>query len=115
MFSSEQLGKLSDLLLKYLEVKSEIVKAQVKNQSIKIISSLIVLFMFMGIAFLAVLLASFTLSYYLNDILGSSYLGFAIVTGGFLVLFVFMYLGRKNIMKAWVFKSVSKYFEPENK
>lgn len=109
MFSSEQLGRLGDLVAKYVEVKSEILKAHAKDQLVQIITRLLVLFILAALVLFVLLLGSFALSFYLNEVLESSYLGFILVMGGFILVSFVVYLNRKGVIRALVFKTISKH------
>ncbi len=114
MISSEHLKKLSELLIKYLEVRSELIMLQVKDYMAQIITNIILLLLTISFVMLVVLLACFGLSLYLNEVFQSSYLGFLTTIGVLSVLFVVLYTLRKRIIKAVVFKTISDCFQTES-
>lgn len=113
MISSEHLKRLSDLLIKYLEVRSELVMLQVKDYIAQIITNIVLLLLTMSFVLLIVLMACFGLSLYLNEIFHSSYLGFLVTIGVLSLLFLILYALRKSILKAIVFKTISNCFQTD--
>ena len=107
-FSGEKLEKISELLISYIEVRSELIKIQIKEQIVQIISQLVLMFIFLLFGFLIITIASFAISFYLNEILDSSYIGFVILSGIYILLFIILFLIRKKIIRNIVLNAISE-------
>jgi len=106
--SVESLDRIAELLIKYIEVRSELIKIQIKEQIAQILSKLILMFIFLLFGFLIIIIFSFAVSLYLNEILHSNYLGFVILTCFYLIVFVILVLNRKKIIRSVVLKALSE-------
>lgn len=92
--------KLLDSLSGYLETKIELIKLDIEHEVQKLITKA-VLIVFMGLAIsLAVVLLSIGASLLINELLESEFLGFVIISGGYLLIAYLVYLRRDAILKA---------------
>ncbi|MBC6425458.1 MAG: phage holin family protein [Ekhidna sp.] len=100
----------------YVEVKFERLKLRTISKVVKVSSILISLGLFLIIVFFVVFFLSFGLASLLNDILESSYLGFLIVSGFYIVfiLIVFILFRRKiiqNFFESLLIKLIESFTE----
>jgi hypothetical protein len=101
------LERFSQLLRHYIELRLEIFKVDLQDQTQKLLAKALVgfWFLFLGSAFL--LFTSFALAFYLNEILESKFLGFLIIGITFLlILAVSIALDGQKKLTDWV----KKYF-----
>ena len=106
--------KIKDLISKYVEVKSELIKIQVKEQISAVLSRIVLIFTFLMFGFLIVIVGSFAVGYYLNEILVSRYMGFVILTGAYIIVFIIAFLVRKSIIRKVIYYVIIEdRFEPD--
>ncbi len=113
-FSSESIEKLTELVLKYVEVKSELIKLQIKENVFQIIASIIFAFTLIIFAFLIMILLSVAFATYINGWLDSDHLGFTIVGSFYTIILVLLYIFRKRIIQKEVIRIIAHdHFEEE--
>gem|GEM_PF-552035 len=110
-FSSEHLEKISELLIKYLEIRTELIKIQLKEQIARVISQLILVFILLLFSFLIILMASFAISMYLNYLLDSLYLGYVICAGFYVLILILLTINRKKIIRKIVLTVIEEEHE----
>ncbi|MBC6401571.1 MAG: phage holin family protein [Ekhidna sp.] len=103
-------------IFEYVEVKFERLKLKTISKVAKVASILISLGLLLIIIFFVVFFLSFGLASLLNDILESSYLGFLIVSGFYIVfiLIVFILFRRKiiqNFFESLLIKLIESFKE----
>ncbi|MTI32648.1 phage holin family protein [Xanthovirga aplysinae] len=96
-------------LMGLIEAKIELSLLDIEERAIDILAKLLS-FLIMGALLTNVLIfGSFALGYFLNDLLSSNYLGFLIITGFYLLIFIVLYLIRKKAaFKDLIFKALTK-------
>ena len=102
--------KLIEAGKKYLEVRIEILKLEIKEE----VSDYFVKFTFLvtGVLFLlaCLLFLALALAFYINELMLSSYLGFVIVGAVFFVLMVTLIALRNNTFMQKAFEKVIDFF-----
>ena len=90
IFNFLKLDNIVDHISELIEAKIEIYKVELRIEAAKL-GSLIITFVILSILiFIALILLSFTVANYLNDVLDSKYWGHAIVTGFYFLVFVLL-------------------------
>jgi uncharacterized membrane protein YqjE len=100
-------------LIGFIETKVELYKIQFKEEIAKALSSLILVLMMSMAGLLFLLFLSLFLSILLNEILGSHYLGYLLLTLVYLVIGILLFLKRKNISE-FMTNMIFSEEEPEN-
>ena len=100
------INQIVETLIKYLEVRGELVKIQVKEQVTEYAASLILFFVMLFVCLLFVLTASIVLGIYLNYLFESRFLGFIVTLAVQLLFFFIIYIQRHGIVKAIIYKFV---------
>ena len=99
---NEKLEAITDSLKEYVDTNYELIKLEVVNHSSEVISGmitkLIVGFMLALFAFFGSLYAA----YYLSDLFAIDYIGFAIVSGFYLILAIFIHLNKRSLIETKV-------------
>ena len=86
-----------DRLQEYFKVKAELIKLEVMAQVAKLLSHVIVFSVMGFLALFVVFFLSFGLGVYLNEVLSSSFWGYLIVSGVYLIGFMIVgLLGRSG-------------------
>lgn len=91
------LNEFKEKLSSFIGVKLEIFKLTAYERVAKIIAILSHSLILMLLAFFAVLFLFFTLAFFLGEVLNSISLGFLIVTGIYILLFIVAYYMKKSI------------------
>ncbi len=105
--SSENIDRLTELVLKYVEVKSELIKLQIKENVFQIIASLVLAFMLLIFAFLILILLSTAVAGIINERLGSEFWGEIIVAGFYTIVLILLFLNRKKIINKGFVKFIA--------
>ena len=105
-----KLDNILDSLTKYIETKVEFYKIQFKEELAKALGILIFIFLMSIVMLLFLIFLSFFAVAFLNHILQSQYLGFLIMAFIYLILGLFIYVYRDNL----IFKKVFKEFFRDN-
>ncbi len=92
-----RLKNMINALIGFIETKVEIYKIQFKEEIAKALSVLVLLTIFSMVGTLFILFISHFFSQLLNDVMGSNYIGYLIVSGLYLVIGMIIYLLRKKI------------------
>ncbi|MDA0315532.1 MAG: phage holin family protein [Bacteroidetes bacterium] len=77
-----------------VETRIEMVKSDIQDQLVGMLSRLILLTLIGSILLFAVLFLSFSLAFYISQVTQSPYLGFLVVAICYLVVVVFLYLTK---------------------
>ena len=97
------LGDTVDKLKDYIEIKAEQMKLNLLAQVSKVSASVVAVSTILLFTFFLVFFLSFGLSNLLNDLLNSSYLGFFIIAGFYLLLVVIMLvLMKSGKIQRWI-------------
>src|SRR6478672_10719502 len=92
---NEKLEALTDSLKEYADTNYELIKLEVIDHSSSILSGIVTALVITVILVLFAFFGSMYLAFYLSDLLGINYIGFAIVGGFYLLLAIIVYLGKK--------------------
>ena len=91
--------EIIDNLKQYLNTNLEIVKLEVIERSSTFGSSMVGILVVGISVFLFVFTLSIGLGFYLSELLGNSYSGFAIIAGCHLLLALILFIGRKKLIE----------------
>lgn len=97
-----QYGKIEDIiddLKQYINTNLELLKLEATGRSSDMGAGLISSFIIGMIGFIFVLLVSLGIAYYLSDIFGNAYIGFVIVAGFYLLIWLILILGKKKLLE----------------
>ena len=92
-----RIKNIINALIGYIENKVELYKIQFKEEIAKALSVLVMVFLFSMIGLLFILFLSHFLSIFLNELLGSRYIGYLIVTVLYLIIGIAVYYKRSKI------------------
>lgn len=97
------INKLIDKISEYLRLKGEKLKLDIIAQVSRIMAHILA-FLFLGmIAFFLFIFLSLALGAYLNELLSSTYYGYLIVAGAYLILLITIFLLlRTNRIQNWM-------------
>ncbi|UZD21333.1 phage holin family protein [Algoriphagus halophytocola] len=91
-----KIGDLIQTLKGLVETKVDIVKQEVQEEFIKVLSRILVLILMGGCLLLVLLFMSLALAFYISQQLESPYLGFVIVGLIYFLLLCFLLITREN-------------------
>ena len=96
-------------LVRYMELRRELFEVEMKDYLAKTFLSFVILLFVMGFALVIFLFVSLALALFLNEIMESTYGGFLIMAGFYLIAGILVYvLGKKlivNVIYKIVFQS----------
>ena len=93
----DKLRILLDNLTGFIETKVEIIKYDIKEDFSKAALSIVLILLSALLVLLFIVLSSVGLSIYVNQLIGSAYMGYLIVASGYLtLLFILILLYRNN-------------------
>lgn len=92
------LHKVFDSLLSYFDIQIELVKLQVKEQLVEVLTAFVVMIMVISMGLFILLFASLGVGILLNNYFGSMYLGFIIVSVFFLIICLLIIVFRKELI-----------------
>ncbi|MBL7759213.1 MAG: phage holin family protein [Sediminibacterium sp.] len=84
-------------LEQYLENRILLVKMQMTDKAGRLVGRLVVLLVLVILVAIILFFASFMAAYYLADVTGSLMKGFGIVAGGYLLVFLLVWLFRNKL------------------
>ena len=100
---SSTINKLKEALTGYLKVKIELLKLDITEHLSKVLAQVIALMIIFIVALFVLAFASLTLANFLNGIWDSTYLGYLVLTGIYvLLLFIVIYLLKSGKMKHYL-------------
>ncbi len=105
-----QSQSIVDQIKEYIELQIKIAKYKAIDGSSGVIASIIVGATLAILALFLILFASFTLGFYLSEVLESFWAGFGCVAGLYLILVLVISLSSKAIKNAIGDKMISKIF-----
>jgi len=106
---------LVDNLIGYLETKSELYKIELKEEVIKLMVKMVAAVIAIVLLILCLMFASLSLGHYLNQVLSSGYLGFALIAVGYLLILLVVILLRKSRFYDYFIEQLTtKYFDLEH-
>lgn len=94
LFKFLKLEGIVDNFTNLVESKIQLAKLETKEEIALILSKMTVFILLLTIGLFFVVFISFALAYYLGTALGETFIGFAVVAGIYLSLFVMLYLLR---------------------
>lgn len=99
MLEQEKVQEFTENLNKYVNTNLELIKLEITDSSSMIASGMITGFFIGLVGIIFILFGSLSLGYYLSEILGDKFIGFAIIAGFYLVVALILILCRKSIEK----------------
>lgn len=107
--------KLAELLTEYLEVKSDQIKLKVLSALARLSTVIISFALIAGLVFFILLFVNFYLSNLLNSYLESTYYGYLIVSGVYLLfLIITLFLIKKEKLQKWIDELMIKTLEEKD-
>lgn len=104
------LENLQQLFKRYLELRLELLEADLKEQAQELLVKILLAFFYLFLASAGLLLALFGVAYYINSIFESKYLGFFVISGFF---FSFLAIFLVPFIRQLCMKQINKYFSQE--
>ena len=101
-----KLDNIFDSLTGYIETKIEFYKIQFKEELARALAILIFIFLISLVLLLFLIFLSFFAVAFLNHVLQSQYLGFLIMAFIYLILGLFIYVYRENLIFGRVVKEI---------
>ena len=98
------LGKVVDSLVNYFDLQLELVKLQVKEQLVEVLTAFVILIMVISMGLFIVLFVSIGVGILLNSYFESNFLGFLLVAIFFLILCVLTLVFRNKLIANPFFK-----------
>lgn len=109
------LSGLLDSLSGYIETRIGLVKIEFKEELAKTVAKLIIILILSLLFLLFIAFVSLTAGAWLNTIIDSQFLGYAIIAGFYLILFLLIFIFRNNLGVAeMVYKSMNLGLVDEN-
>lgn len=99
MPESGKIEQLTSDVKEYLMTNLEIVKLQATERTSVVGSGLLTAMIIGAVGFMFLLVLSLGAGYYLSDLFGNSYAGFAIIAGFYLMVGLVLYIGRKKMLE----------------
>lgn len=94
----ENIGETTEYARTYAEKQFDYIRLEVAERTAKVTSTLITVIAVTFFVLLVIIMLSFTLGFYLGDLLKSYPLGFLIVTGIYFVVALLVYALRRQIV-----------------
>ncbi len=104
------LQKIIDIAKKYIEVRVELLKLDIKEQSSEYLMKGIFLIGIVLFLLLILLFISLGLAFYINEITNSRYYGFFIMAIFYAIVVLLLFLTRKNKSLQLVFHRIIDFF-----
>ncbi len=108
-------GQYDDLLRstvekvkEYADLRLQLLKLEIMEKLAKGVAKLSVILIAVLFAFLTILFLGLMLGFYLNELLNSTYLGFAIITGCFAILFLGVLFAGSHIIETPLINTIIK-------
>lgn len=98
--------EIAETLAKYLEIRAELLKLKMKEYFTDIVTSMVLFFILLFFMLLFFLTGSIVAAIVINNLIGSLYLGYLIIMGVHLILFIIIYINRRGIIKATIYNFV---------
>lgn len=105
---------LRQLITDYVGKRIELVKLETADISARVLSLFLVYFLLMFILFIAIIMLSMLAGILLSERLKSFTLGFGIVSGVYMILFILMYAYRNQIAEKFLANQFIKSFFKEH-
>lgn len=108
MIKISNLDKIVDTLTKYIDVRLEILKLQLKENAVNLLSVLIYIFILLTLLLSFLFFSAMALGLWLNYMLESTYLGFVIIAATYLIPITIALVNKGKIVRN---KLLSSFFE----
>lgn len=95
----EKLEALTDSLKQYADTNYELIKLEVIDHSSTIVSGIVTTLIITVILVLFAFFGSLYLAYYISDLLDINHIGFAIISGFYLLLGLIIYFNKKGFIE----------------
>jgi positive regulator of sigma E activity len=95
-----EIGEIAERLKSYVNTNIELLKLELTERCSVIGASLLSSLLVVLIVALFVFFVSLWLGFYLSDLLGDSYSGFAIIAGFYLILGIVLILGKSKFLES---------------
>lgn len=92
-------NKLTETVSAYIETRVELLKLDLREQSVKFLAKLLTWGIVISTALTAIFFLSLGLTAFLNEVLNSSFLGYVVVAGLYILIGLCTYLMRGKIEK----------------
>lgn len=99
------INKLADTLFAYIETKVELFKLDVRDQSVKYISKLLIWTLIIICFGIFLFFLSIGAALWLNELLDNHFLGYLIV-GGFYLILGLLFLGSRKSLEETIYQNV---------
>jgi len=110
IFGFLKIDKLANNLIKFIESRVELLKLEIREEAAEKGARLLILSIFVVLFLFFMLFLSFFLSDYLNQILKSSFWGYGIVSGFYLLLIILLASIRRPFnLKERIRKNITNY------
>ncbi len=93
------LEQIVNEIKEYINLRTELLKLEITERSSVIGASIFSVLIVVVLILFFLFLGSIGLSIYLSEFVGNSYAGFLIVAGGYLLLGLILFLGRKKLIE----------------
>jgi hypothetical protein len=115
VFDLLNLDKLLDSLSRFVEIKMQIYELKFKGELVEIISSIAALTMILTLGIIMLFFFSLALGFFLNDLFGSSFMGFAIIGAFYMLSAILLAIFKDKLITNRLFNSFfSKTLISEN-
>lgn len=110
------INNIIDAIKRYINIEIDLVKLEARENFVEVLSSMIIFMLFMALGLMLLLFLSLAAAFYLNEVCGSSYLGFLIVTAFYLLLTIVLLLFKDQLVTSSIIKSIfGKSLVPKEK
>jgi len=97
------LNKLKEAISGYLKIKIELIKLDITEHLSQVLSRIIAMFVIFIISMFVLAFASLALASYLNDLWGSSFGGYLVLSGIFIIVLTFtIYLLKSGKLRKFL-------------
>lgn len=104
------IGKTYDQLTEYIQLRLQLLKIETAENTAKVAAFLISTLILVVIGFFCLLFMSIVAGFYFSELLGSTFYGFGIIGGIYLLLFLILLLVKNLFIKRPVMNSVIRLF-----
>lgn len=109
------INRLMTSLAKFAELKIEIYELKVKEQMVTIVANLATLVLILSFGLFVLFFCSLALSFYLNNVFDSKFLGFICVGGFYFLICIFLILFKDKLITNQLFQVIFSDTLTDNK
>ncbi len=106
---------LREMIAQYVSKRIELVKLETADISARVLSLFLVYFVLMFVLFIAIIMLSMLAGILLSEKFKSFSIGYGIVSGVYLLLFVLLYVNRNSIAEKFLANQFIKSFFREHR